>query len=59
MSAMAEVLKTWSCVEVYSVIQVGGGHMFLTLKFCCRLIGVYDDGIMRVQHVGKWLNGHP
>jgi hypothetical protein len=59
MNAMAEVLETWSCVEVYSVIQVGGGHMFVTLKFCCCLIEVYDDDIMRVQHVRKWLNGHP
>jgi len=59
MSAMAEVLKTWSSVDVYSVIQVGGGHMFLTLKFCCHLIEVNGDGIMRVHHVRKSLNGHP
>jgi len=59
MSARAEMLKTWPCVEVYNVIEVGGGHMLLTLKFCCRLIEVCDDGIMRVQHIGKWLNGLP
>jgi hypothetical protein len=59
MSAVAEVLKTWSCGEVYSVIRVCGGHMFLTLKFCCHLMEVYGDGIMRVQCVRKWLNGHP
>ena len=59
MSALAEVLKTWSCVEVYSIIRVCEGHMFLTLKFCCLLIEVYGDGIMRVQRIRKWLNGHP
>jgi hypothetical protein len=59
MSAVAEVLKTWSCVDVYSVIRVGGGHMFLTLKFCGCLFEVYGDGIMRVHHVRKWLSGHP
>jgi len=53
------VLKTWSCVQAYSVIQVCGGHMFLTLKFCCLLIEVYGDGIMRVQCITKWSNGHP
>jgi ribosomal protein S24E len=48
---VATTLEVWSRKEVCSVIHFYGQNVFHPIEIRSQLVEVYDDGIMKVQHV--------
>lgn len=50
---MVTTLDTWYCEAVCSVIRFLVGQNVIQIEMHYQFIAVYDDGILRVQHVRK------